>query len=442
MLFRSMTKAVFLVVLVFAAFICAINSQTTPPILRYRWKNPVSGDWHMKTNWDPSGIPRSGNHLAVFDHVGEPRYNVTQTQPILVGDIIIEDSVELLLNSTIGVLIDPNAIARPAVILTGQTLGFTTLVQVEDLALAYGTVEVVAVNLRTNDTEVLTLSSREEVGEFFGSFQTFCDETHPISTEGDGVINALPFDIIRVTYQNGTAHSDVVLAFMEPYQERLQWPAVSTSLMAYAARKTIRKLQNLKEKLVYILAHLPPYENNDCCPNEAYRYPLDIASFAERSYQFYTGNIYGPVGCEDLLSYTNRIQVYRDDLSPGGPHNSTWEVMRSGNAFTWTGNGLSFNWDDAQNWFPQGVPNSVNAAVHFQGDATVFLSRNIEIGELNVEGNLDLYQGDHELSVGGTKYTRGTAQLEKLDDNLVNALEEKISIKTILQALFGDKMSS
>lgn len=438
-----MNKAVLFVVLLLAAFICAINSQTAPPILRYRWKSPVSGDWHVKTNWDPSGIPRSGNHLAVFDNVGAGRYNVTQSQPILVGDIIVEDSVELLLNSTIGVLIDPNAIARPSVILTGQTLGFTTQVQVEDLALAHGTVEVVAVNIRTNDTEVLTLSSREDVGEFFGSFSTMCDGENPISAEGDGVLNALPFDIIRVTYQNGTARSDVVLAFMEPYQERLQWPAVSTSLMAYAARKTIRKLQHLKEKLIYILDNLPPYEANDCCPNEAYRYPLDIASFAERSYQFYTGNIYGPVGCEDLLTYTNRIQTFRDDLAGGmTSENGTNGVMRNSNGYTWTGNGLSFNWDDPQNWFPQGVPNSVNAAVHFQGDATVFLNRNIDIGEMKVDGTLDLYQGNYDLSVGGNIYTRGTAQIEELDDNLVNALEEKISIKTILQALFGDKMSS
>jgi len=360
----------------------------------------------------------------------------------LVGDIIIEDSVELLLNSTIGVLIDPNAIARPTVILTGQTLGFTTHVQVEDLALAFGTVEVVAVNIRTNDTEVLTLSSREEVGEFFGSFSTVCDGENPISTEGDGVINALPFDIIRVTYQNGTARADVVLAFMEPYQERMQWPAVSTSLMAYAARKTIRKLQHLKEKLIYILDNLPPYETNDCCPNDAYRYPIDIASFAERSYQFYTGNIYGPVGCEDLLTYTNKIQTFRDDLAAGMNGGNGTNSTRNAHGYTWTGNGLSFNWDDPANWFPQGVPNSENAAVHFQGDATVFLNRNIDIGDMKVDGNLDLYQGNFDLSVGGNKYTRGTAQIEELDDNLVNALEEKISIKTILQALFGDKMSS
>lgn len=420
-----------------AAFICAINSQSAPPILSFRWKDPVSGDWHDKTKWTPAGVPRSGNHLAVFNHVGAPRYNVTQTHPILVGDIIIEDSVDLMLNSTIGVLIDPNAIARPQVILTGQTLGYTTQVMVEDLALAFGTVEVIAVNVRTNDTEVLTLGSQLDFGLFYGSFDTVCDESAS-ETEGDGILNALPFDIIHVSYQNGTASADIVMAFMQPFQERLTWPVVSTSLMAYAARKTIRKLENLKEKLIYILDNLPPYEANDCCPNEAYRYPLDIESFAERSYQFYTGNIYGPVGCEDLLSYTARITTYRDDLLGGGPIFQN----RSVNAYTWTGNGLSFNWDDAQNWYPQGVPTSLTASAHFKGDATVFLNRDIEIGEMSVDGNLDLYQGDFELSVGGTKYSRTNAQIEELDDNLVMALEEKISIKTILQALFGDKMSN
>jgi len=434
-----MSKAVFLAVVVLAAWICAINSQNAPPILRYRWKNAVSGDWHQKTNWEPTGIPRSGNHLAVFDHVGAPRYNVTQSLPILVGDIIVEDSVELLFNSTIGVLIDPHAIARPTVTLTGQTLGYTTQVWVEDLALAYGTVQVVAVNTRTHDTEVLTLSSKEDVGEFYGSFLTHCDGANEMSVEGDGVINALPFDTIRVTYQNGTAWAEVVLAFMQPYQERLTWPKVSTSLMVYAAQKTIRKLENLKEKLRYILDHLPPYEANDCCPNEAYRYPLDIASFAERSYQFYAGNIYGPVGCEDLLSYTDRITQYYWDLEgvPIFGNRSANEI-----SFTWTGNGLSFNWDDPNNWFPNGIPSSQSASVNFKDDATVFLNRDVEVGEMNVAGNLDLYKGDFQLNVGGAPYARASAQLEKLDDNLVMALEEKISIKTILQALFGEKMST
>jgi hypothetical protein len=254
-----MNQAVGFAVLVLCAFICQINSQTTAPLLNYRWKAPVDGVWHSKDNWEPRGIPRSGNHMAIFDHVGSPRYTVTHDEPIIIGDLIVEDSVELIFNATIGVLIDPDAIAQPVVELYGQTLGYPTRVFVEDLALAYGTVEVVATNIRTGDMEVLTLSTDEDVGEFWGEFLTFCDEENPISEEGDGIINALPFDIINVDYNNGTAEADIVLAFMEPYQERLGWSVVSKSLMAYATEKTINKLLHLKDKLIYILDNLPPY---------------------------------------------------------------------------------------------------------------------------------------------------------------------------------------
>jgi hypothetical protein len=117
-------------------------------------------------------------------------------------------------------------------------------------------------------------------------------------------------------------------------------------------------------------------------------------------------------------------------------------MNRSVRAFRWTGSGLSFNWDDADNWHPSGIPDSESDLVHFPEDATVFLNRHVDVADMRVDGNLDLYKGEYNLNVGGASYETQRAGIDQLDENLVMALEEKISIKTILQALFGDKLSA
>jgi len=314
-----------MLLVLFGFSVVQISCQTLP-LVHFYWKLPVDGDWSNKYNWaQPNGPPRSGHHVAHFDHIGAPSYRVNNSLPVIVGEVIVDDSVDLALNSTAGVLIDPWAVAPPRIQTMGQTLGYTIQVNVEDFSIADGTVQVYVVNRRTGDSEIInaTYDPTSDFGEFYGSFMTHCDGENPISQVSDGVLNALPFDIIDLMYMNmatnRTANASVTLAFVDLFQERLGWTVVSTTLLNYVAQKTVRKLENLKQKIVYILHHLPPYEENDCCPNEEYRYPLDIAAFAERTYQFYTGNIFGPVqtlGCEPLVTYTDKISLYRDDLGP------------------------------------------------------------------------------------------------------------------------------
>jgi len=293
--------------------------------------------------------------------------------PIIVGEIIILDEVDIEFNSTAGVLIDPWAIEPPVITATGQTLGASVEVNVEDFSLMDGTVQVSVTNYRTGDHEIINATFAGEDGEFYGSFMTNCDGTDLTSTIGDGIINALPFDIIDLMYYNNatnqTATTSVTLAFVYQYQETLGWPIVSTTLMKYTAQKTYRKLTNLKQKIVYILHHLPPYEQNDCCSNGEYSYPLNVAAFAERSYQFYAGNIYGPVGCQSLINY--QAHVLQD-------YNNIWE------------------YDNTTVPIEPIQPNNER--------------RNMTVGE------------------GESK--------------MIQSLEEKITIKTILQALFGDKFSA